>query len=393
MYTLLLALIYIAFMSLGLPDSLLGSGWPAIHHELDIPVSYMGIISMVISGGTIISSLLSDKLTHRFTTRIVTVASVFLTVIALFGFSFSSSFWMLIVFAIPYGLGAGAIDAALNNYIALHYTSKHMSWLHCFWGVGTIVSPFVMSYALINSTWHDGYRIIGLIQMAICILLLVTLPVWKVNKKAVAEEEKSVGLLDALKIKGVPFLLIGFFAYCAAEGTAMGWASTYFSEVKNIPAEQSSRFAALFYIGITVGRFLCGFITDRLGDRKMIIMGTCILSGGIISLMIPTDYLLVSQIGFIIIGFGCAPIYPCIIHSTPDNFGAKNSGAIIGIQMASAYVGTTLIPPLFGFLGNLIGFAIMPVYLLVFFALMICMTECTFRTTSVRRTSNTRSKG
>lgn len=382
MYALLLALIYIAFMSLGLPDSLLGSGWPAIHHELNIPVSYMGIISMVISGSTIISSLLSDKLTRKFTTRIVTVASVFLTVIALFGFSFSSSFLMLIVFAIPYGLGAGAIDAALNNYIALHYTSKHMSWLHCFWGVGTIVSPFVMGYALTNSTWHNGYRIVGIIQLAIAVLLLVTLPVWKVNKNVVAVEEKSLSLLGTLKIKGVPFLLIGFFAYCAAEATAMYWASTYFLEVKNMTVEQASRLAALFYIGITVGRFLCGFVTDKLGDRKMIIIGTCILSCGIISLMIPTDYLIVSQLGFVVIGFGCAPIYPCIIHSTPSNFGAKNSGAIIGIQMASAYVGTTFIPPLFGFLGNLIDFSIMPPYLLVFFALMICMTECTFRITN-----------
>lgn len=381
MYTLLLALIYIAFISLGLPDSLLGSGWPAIHLEMNVPISYMGIISMIISGGTIISSLLSDKLTKKLSTRIVTVISVFLTAIALFGFSFSTQFWMLIIFAIPYGLGAGAIDAALNNYIALHYSSKHMSWLHCFWGVGTIVSPFVMSYALTNSTWHNGYRIVGGMQLAIAVLLLVTLPIWKVNKKAVVVEGKSVGLLDALKIKGVPFILIGFFAYCAAEATAMGWASTYFSEVKNMSAEMSSLLASLFYIGITAGRFISGFITDKLGDRKMIILGTCILSCGIAMLLIPTDYLIVSQIGFIVIGLGCAPIYPCIIHSTPSNFGEENSGAIIGIQMASAYVGSTFISPLFGLLGNLISFKIMPIYLLVFFGLMICMVECTFRIT------------
>ena len=381
MYTLLLALIYIAFVSLGLPDSLLGSGWPAIHMEMNVPVSYMGIISMIISGGTIVSSLLSDKLTRKLSARIVTVISVFLTALALFGFSFSTQFWMLIVFAVPYGLGAGAIDAALNNYIALHYSSKHMSWLHCFWGVGTIISPFVMSYALINATWHNGYRIVGVMQLAIAVLLLVTLPVWKVNKKAIVAEGKSVGLLEALKIKGVPFLLTGFFAYCAAEATAMYWASTYFSEVKNMPAEMSSLLASLFYIGITVGRFISGFITNKLGDRKMIILGTCILFCGIALLLIPMDDVIVSQIGFIVIGFGCAPIYPCIIHSTPNNFGEENSGAIIGIQMASAYVGSTFIPPLFGFLGNLIGFQIMPVYLTVFFVLMICMTEITFRIT------------
>ena len=222
MYGLLLALIYIAFISLGLPDSLLGSGWPVMHAQLGVPIAFMGIVSMVISGGTIVSSLLSDRLTRKLGTRLVTVISIFLTVIALFGFSFSSRFWMLIVFAVPYGLGAGAFDAALPTYISLHYKAKHMSWLHCFWGVGTIVSPFIMGFALTNSVWNDGYRIVGFIQLAIGILLLATLSVWKVNKKIEEHEQKSVGLIGALKIKGVPFLLLGFFAYCAAEATAMG---------------------------------------------------------------------------------------------------------------------------------------------------------------------------
>ena len=385
MYSLLLALIYIAFISLGLPDSLLGSGWPVIHTDLDVPISFMGIISMTISGGTIVSSLLSDKLTGKLGTRIVTVISVFLTAFALFGFSFSTQFWMLIVFAVPYGLGAGAIDAALNNYVALHYSSKHMSWLHCFWGVGTIVSPFVMSYALTNSNWNNGYRIVGFIQLAIAILLLVTLPVWKVHNQSAEKKQQSIGLIGALKIKGVPFLLIGFFAYCAAEATAMSWASTYFTEVKGISTEKAAQFAALFYIGITVGRFLSGFVTDKLGDKKMIIIGTCILSCGIIALMIPVSYPLVSIIGFVVIGFGCAPIYPSIIHSTPNNFGAENSSAIIGIQMASAYVGSTFIPPLFGLLGNHIGFKILPVYLIVFVALMITMLELTFKVTAKKK--------
>ena len=381
MYTLLLALIYIAFISLGLPDSLLGSGWPVMHTELHVSVSYMGIVSMVISGGTIISSLLSDVLTRKLGTRAVTVASVFLTVIALFGFSFSTAFRMILVFAVPYGLGAGAIDAALNNYIALHYKAKHMSWLHCFWGVGTIVSPFIMGYALTASTWNNGYRIVGFIQLAIGVLLLATLPVWKVNKKETTQEQKSVGLLGALKIKGVPFLLIGFFAYCAAEATAMQWASTYFAEVKGVSAERAATFASLFYIGITVGRFIGGFLTDKLGDRKMIVVGTCILACGIGLLFLPVPSYAVAFAGFIVIGLGCAPIYPCIIHSTPYNFGAENSGAIIGIQMASAYVGTMFIPPLFGLLGKRIGFGIMPVYLLVFVAIMIIMVELTFRVT------------
>ena len=381
MYSFLLALIYIAFISLGLPDSLLGSGWPVMHIELGVPVSYMGIVSMTISGGTILSSLMSDRLTRKFGTRIVTVVSVFSTVVALFGFSFSTRFWMLIAFAVPYGLGAGAIDAALNNYVALHYKAKHMSWLHCFWGVGTIVSPFIMGFALTRLTWNWGYRIVGCMQLAIAVLLLVTLPVWKVNKTVGEGSGKSIGLTGALRIKGVPFLLAGFFAYCAAEATTMQWASTYFVEVKGIAAERAASFAALFYIGITTGRFISGFITDKLGDRKMIRIGTGILTCGILLLLIPGESYAAAVVAFLTIGCGCAPIYPCIIHSTPNNFGAENSGAIIGIQMASAYVGSTFIPPLFGLLGNWIGFGMMPFYLLVFFVLMITMVEMTFRIT------------
>jgi len=381
MYSFLLALIYLAFISLGLPDSLLGAGWPVMHTELGVSVSFMGIISMVISGGTIVSSLLSDKLTHKFGTRAVTVTSVLLTVAALFGFSFSGSFSMLIIFAVPYGLGAGAIDAALNNYVALHYKAKHMSWLHCFWGVGAIISPFIMSFALKNLNWNSGYRIVGFIQLAIALLLLVTLPVWKINKTESTADTKHVGLTAALKIKGVPFLLIGFFAYCAAEATAMYWASTYFTEVKDISGDRAASFAALFYIGITLGRFASGFITERLGDRRMILLGTGILACGIMILLIPVQSYMTAFAAFLVIGFGCAPIYPCIIHSTPANFGAENSGAIIGIQMASAYVGSTFIPPLFGLFGNAVGFSVMPVYLLAFFALMIIMTEATFRIT------------
>lgn len=381
MYSFLLALIYLAFISLGLPDSLLGAGWPVMHTELGVSVSFMGIISMVISGGTIVSSLLSDKLTHKFGTRAVTVASVLLTVAALFGFSFSGSFSILIIFAVPYGLGAGAIDAALNNYVALHYKAKHMSWLHCFWGVGAIISPFIMSFALKNLNWNSGYRIVGFIQLAIALLLLVTLPVWNINKTESTADTKRVGLTAALKIKGVPFLLIGFFAYCAAEATAMYWASTYFTEVKGISGDRAASFAALFYIGITLGRFASGFITERLGDRRMILLGTGILACGIMILLIPVQSYMTAFAAFLVIGFGCAPIYPCIIHSTPANFGAENSGAIIGIQMASAYVGSTFIPPLFGLFGNAVGFSVMPVYLLAFFALMIIMTEATFRIT------------
>lgn len=383
MYSLLLALIYLAFISLGLPDSLLGAGWPVMHSAFGVPVPYMGIVTMLISGCTILSSLASDKVTKKFGANIVTVFSVFLTAVALMGFSFATAFWHLLILAIPYGLGAGAIDAALNNYVALHYTSKHMSWLHCFWGVGTIVSPFVMSYALSTSVWNNGYRIVSFVQFGIALLLFATLPVWKVNqrKNVIGEETTSVGIVGALKIKGVPFLLLGFFAYCAAEATAMGWASTYFSEVKGIDGETAAAYASLFFIGLTVGRFAGGFLMDWLGDRKMILLGTAIASLGVLCLMIPIETEKLAIVGFVVIGLGFAPIYPCIIHSTPNNFGAENSGAIIGIQMASAYVGSTFMPPLYGLLGKWLGYGMMPIYILLFMTLMICMTEKTFRIT------------
>ena len=379
MYSFLLALIYIAFISLGLPDSLLGSGWPVMYAELGVPVSYMGIVTMVISCGTVVSSLFSDRLTHKLGTGKVTVISVMLTVIALLGFSVSDRFWMLIAFAVPYGLGAGAIDAALNNYIALHYKAKHMSWLHCFWGIGTIVSPFIMSYALTNGKWNDGYRMVGLIQLGIALLLLFTLPVWKINKSAEESREKSIGLAETLKIKGVPSLLLGFFGYCAAEATGMHWASTYFVAAKGISAERAAVFASLFYIGITAGRFISGFITDKLGDRKMIRLGTAILTCGLLTMLLPFASETVALIAFLLLGFGCAPIYPCIIHATPDNFGAENSGAIIGIQMAAAYIGSTFMPPLFGLLGSSISYSILPLFLLFFFLIMIIMMKSTFR--------------
>lgn len=264
--------------------------------------------------------------------------------------------------------------------MALHYKAKHMSWLHCFWGVGCIISPFVMSFALTNSSWNDGYRIVGYIQLGITILLFASIPLWKKNeiKREDEGKKKSLGLIAALKIKGVPFLLLGFFAYCSAESTAMGWASTYFTEVKGLSEELAAQFAALFYIGITTSRFLSGFVSEKLGDRKLILIGSSILSIGIILLALPLGDI-AAIIAFVVIGFGCGPIYPSIIHSTPNNFGAENSGAIIGIQMASAYVGTTFMPPLFGLLGNALGFNIMPIFLATFVILMIIMVELTFR--------------
>ena len=381
MASLLLAVIYLAFISLGLPDSLLGAGWPVMHGFLGVPLSYAGLVTVIISFGTVVSSLLSERLTKGFGTKYVTLVSVALTALALFGFSLSTRFWMLCLWAIPYGLGAGSIDAALNNYVALHYTSRHMSWLHCFWGVGTIVSPYVMSLALLRASWQTGYRAVGLIQLVIAAVLLLTLPLWKVHQEADQAQQggKILGLKGALQIRGVPQLLLGFCGYCALESTCILWTSSYLIATRGVSPERAAAFASLFFIGITAGRFLAGFLANKLGDRTMIRLGTGILFLGILLLLVPGLPEAVALAGCIVIGLGCAPVYPSIIHATPDNFGPENSQAIIGVQMASAYTGSTFAPPLFGFLSARAGLGLLPVYVAAFALLMIAMVERAFR--------------
>lgn len=379
MYSLLLAIIYVAFISLGLPDSLLGSAWPVMYRELGVPISLAGIITMIIAGGTIVSSLLSDKLTRKWGAGLVTAASVFLTAVALFGFSFSSSFLLLCIWAVPYGLGAGAVDAALNNYVALHYASRHMSWLHCFWGVGAAVSPYIMSYSLTSGAgWQNGYRTVSLIQIILTVFLFASLPLWKKNKIPNTETSPREGGLPihkVFRITGVPFVLISFFAYCALESTAMLWASSYLVQVRGIDTEAAAQFGSLFFLGITFGRLLCGFIADKTGDINLIRIGICILAAGILLILIPFTADFFSLTGFLVVGLGCAPIYPSIIHATPYRFGKENSQSIIGIQMASAYVGSTFMPPLFGLIAAHIEIGLLPVFLLVFAFLMLFMSE------------------
>ena len=389
MASLLLAVIYLAFISLGLPDSLLGAGWPVMHGFFGVPLAYGGVVSMIISLGTVTSSLLSERLTKRFGAKHVTVVSVLLTALALFGFSTATQFWMLCLWAIPYGLGAGSIDAALNNYVALHYTSRHMSWLHCFWGVGTIISPYIMSLALTRATWQAGYRTVALIQLGITAVLGLTLPLWKVHEAAdrVRQGGKVLGLRGALKIRGVIQLLVGFCSYCALESTCMLWSASYLIATRGISPERAAAFASLFFIGITAGRFLSGFISNRLGDRTMIRLGTGILFLGVAMLLIPGLPEAVALAGCVVIGLGCAPVYPSIIHATPSNFGPENSQAIIGVQMASAYVGSTFAPPLFGFLSARLGLGLLPLYVACFGLLMICMVERAFKIAKDRNTS------
>lgn len=378
MFSFILAVIYVCFISLGLPDSLLGSAWPTIYKDLDVPFSFAGIISALICMCTIISSLLSDKLTKKFSSGTVTCVSILLTATALIGFSISTEFWMLILFAIPYGLGAGGVDAALNNYVALNYESKHMSWLHAMWGVGATISPYIMGYALTNgSGWNQGYLIVSIIQFTICLFVFFTLPKWKGNKKEEEKNEtkKSLKLIEVMKIPGAISSVIMFFAYCALEQSAMLWASSYLVQNNNIKEEVAAILASMFAIGITLGRFINGFLTLKLSDKKLIKLGLFIIVIGVVLMFIPLN--LTTIIGFILIGLGCAPIYPSIIRLTPELFGEENSQAMIGVQMACAYLGVLLMPPLFGVLADNFTISLLPIYLLIILILMIVMNFIT----------------
>lgn len=382
MFSLLLAVIYLAFISLGLPDSLLGSVWPTIYQEFNVPVSYAGAIFMIISAGTIFSSLQSDRLTKLLGTGKVTAFSVLMTAVALWGFSISSSYWMLVLWAIPYGLGAGSVDASLNNYVALHYKSHHMSWLHCMWGVGASIGPYIMSFALLNGqTWNMGYRYISLIQVVLTIIIMLSLPLWKKRpviddvdgvQESENKKDKALTLKEIVNIPGAKQVMLMFFCYCALEQTTGLWASSYLVLQHGFDLEIAASYASLFFIGITVGRAVSGFITMKLNDKQMIYLGQVIILIGIILMCLPFGHQ-VALVGFVTIGLGCAPIYPCIIHSTPTNFGADKSQAVIGVQMASAYVGNLLMPPLFGIIANHISVRLFPVYLLLILIVMVVM--------------------
>ena len=378
MIQLLLPIIYLAFISLGLPDSLLGSAWPSMYPLLGVPVSYAGILSMIISFGTIVSSLNSDRLTRALGAGRVTAISVGMTAAALFGFSISTQFWMLCLWAVPYGLGAGSVDAALNNYVALHYESRHMSWLHCMWGIGTMVSPMVMGRVLAGGgPWTAGYRYIALFQIALTAVLFLSLPLWQKRTDETAEggtAPQALSLGQVFRLPGAKEVMLCFFCYCALETTAGLWASSYLTLTRGVAADTAASFASLFYIGITAGRAACGFLTLKLSDTQMIRLGQGVLAVGVAALLVPGPQLL-ALAGLVLVGVGCAPIYPSIIHATPDHFGADRSQAVIGIQMASAYVGNLVMPPLFGLLANNITPALFPFYLLALLVLMVFMHE------------------
>ena len=389
--SLLLAVIYLAFVSLGLPDSLLGAAWPSMYVEFGVPVSCAGVLSMIISLCTTISSLLSGRLNRRLGTGRVTAISVAMTALALFGFSVSPSFWLLCLWAVPYGLGAGSVDAALNNYVALHYASRHMSWLHCMWGVGATLGPHIMGYALSGGQgWGMGYRYIALLQAGLTLVLVVSLPLWRAGRQGEAEEEQRAArplpLGRLVRLPGVRPVMTAFFCYCAVEQTAGLWASSYLALEKGVPAETAAGFASLFFIGIAAGRMLSGFLTLGLSDRQMVRLGQGITALGVAALLLPLGER-AALAGLILIGLGCAPIFPCLIHATPEHFGPELSQSIIGVQMASAYVGILSMPPLFGLLAQYISIRLFAGYLLLMLAGMTAASEMLFRRSGARGTA------
>ena len=387
MFQLLLAIIYLAFISLGLPDSLLGSAWPTIYQELNVPVSWSGIVFMVIAIGTVISSLQSDRLTRKLGPGKVTLISVAMTAAALFGFSTCHSFIMLCLWAIPYGLGAGSVDAALNNYVALHFASRHMSWLHCMWGIGASVGPYIMGAALMGGkTWNHGYRVIGIMQTVLVLILFISLPLWKKvasnsEGNEAPERKTPLSLKEIFSLPGAKYAMLCFFAYCALEQTTGLWTSSYLVLSKGIDAGTAARFASLFFIGITVGRAINGFLSIRLSDEQMVRLGQILTLLGILCILLPLGTR-IALAGFVIIGLGCAPVFPSLLHATPDHFGAANSQAIMGVQMACAYIGTSIMPPIFGWIAGHISIRLLPLYLMLLLVLMFLMHEMLVKATN-----------
>ena len=387
MVSLLLPIIYLDFISLGLPDALLGAAWPSMYPQLGAGVAWAGGVSMIISAGTIVSSLASERLNTRLGTGRVTALSVATTAVALFGFSTCTQFWQLCLWAIPYGLGAGSVDAALNNYVALHYESRHMSWLHCMWGIGAAGGPVIMGWALAGSTWQNGYRIISILQIVLTAVLIFSLPLWQTPTDAGAGEDftpEHRTLPQLMKVPGVPEVMCCFALYSGVETVTGMWAASYCTLVRGLDAATAASWASLFYLGITVGRFLSGFLTMKFNDHQMIRMGQVLIAVGIALVFLPAGNTCL-RAGLVTIGLGCAPIYPCIIHETPANFGKSLSMAMTGIQMAAAYTGTTLLSPLFGVLAQNITMQLYPWALLVMLLLMVVLSEQLHKKTAASR--------
>jgi fucose permease len=387
MGSMLLAVIYLIFISLGLPDSLLGSGWPTMQVDFGVPSSFAGYVSMTISCMTVISALFSPRLIRRIHTKWIVIMSIGLTVLGLLGFSISSQYWMLFLFAVPYGLGAGSIDAAINHYVANHYPSSVMNFLHCFYGLGAVISPYIMSLALKTAKWNQGYQWTSFIQLGILLVCVVSLPLWAKNERHDEESiQDSAGIAETITVPGVIATLIAFFSYCSGEATCFLWTPSYFAGTRqNLSAETVASFGSLIFGGLMLGRFIAGFISNKLGDKRLIRIGILIEVIGIVMVFLPIPGYIVAAIGFVVIGTGMGPVYPAIQHMAPANFGKRYSAAVIGLQMASAYIGSTIMPAVFGHIQQHIGIRIMPAYLLIFAVLNLALLEIAYRQIAVSR--------
>ena len=401
MGSLLLIIIYIAFISLGLPDSILGSAWPSMYPELDVPISYAGILSMIIAAGTIFSSIFAAKLIQKWGTGLITLCSVSLTAIALTGFGTASSFTQLILWAIPYGLGAGSVDAGLNNFAAIHYQVRHLNWLHCFWGVGATLGPCIMGTLLTRGmNWQSGYLVIAIIQVLLSLVLLLSLPLWK---KAVhsssnlpsdpksspsCSTKNSLSLCNSFRLKGTWQVMIIFFCYCTIESTTGLWAGSYLAIHRGIDPQTAAQWVAIFYLGITLGRFFCGWATFWFSNQRLIQSGLILICAGstLLTFSGGSSFWLG---GLILIGLGCAPIFPGMLHQTPERFGTDHSQSIMGIQMASGYMGTTLMPPFFGNLKKKMSLSLLPYYLLINLLLMAVIIWMLGTPTKVSKSDST----
>lgn len=374
---LLLVVIYLAFISLGLPDSLLGPAWPTMFRDLRVPIHFAGILSMIVAGGTVISSLFSGRIINQFGVAWVTTFSVLMTALALLGYSYSQHFAYLCLLAVPLGLGAGCVDAALNNYVALHYKAKHMNWLHCFWGIGAAIGPIIMSeYLAIGGSWTEGYFSVGGIQIALVVILFVSTPLWirnvgETQPKEAAESKISFRTL--IGISGVKQALVVFFCYCTIEATFGLWGASYLVFIRNFEPDDAAKLVSLYYGGITIGRFISGFITEKLNNRQLVYIGQGVIALGLIVILLPFKGTLL--FGFFLVGLGCAPIFPSLLHETPRNFGEKYSQAIMGVQMASAYIGIMLMPLLFGELASHATYSSLLWFMAIVLLIMVYMTS------------------
>jgi len=379
MATLLLIIIYISFIGLGIPDSLFGTAWPSIYADFHLPISFASFVSIIISSGTIISSLISAKVISLFGTNKVSAFSTAMTAFALLGFSVSDNFLLLCLFAIPLGLGAGAIDTALNNYVSLHYSATHMSFLHCFYGIGVTVSPYILSLVVgSDAGWRGGYRIAFGIQLCIAFILFLTLPIWKKahcqNSAGTEQAAKALTFKEIARIPGVRLMWCLFVTSCAIECTCGGWGSTYLVEYKHMDAVTAARMVMLYYMGMALGRFLSGILAARLSSWQIIRIGQWILAIALVILILPVPAG-ISAAGLFMVGLGNGPMFPNFNYLTPQNFGADISQSVMGTQMAMSYIGIMLAPAVCGVLGQFINMGIFPVYLLVFYVAMVISTR------------------